>query len=68
MENPAYPRELLRQDMQFVKKKFGLNQTQFDAIISAPLVEAKQYPSHYFLFHKLQRHKNAFRRIATAAR
>ena len=51
--------------MQFVIKKFGLSETQFQAIMSAPLREAKDYPSHYFLFHTLQRYKNLFRKIAT---
>ena len=68
MEKPVYLPDLLRQDMQFVMKKFALDQTEFDAFMNAPVRDAKEYPSHYFLFHKLQRHRNTFRRMATAAR
>jgi hypothetical protein len=67
MKQPVYPPELLRQDMQFVMKKFGLSQEQFDAIMQAPNREAQDYPSHYFLFHTLRRYKNIFRKIATTA-
>ena len=67
MEKPAYPEGLLREDMQFVIKKFGLTQEKFDAIIHVPSKQATDYPNHYFLFHKLQGYKNIFRRIATSA-
>lgn len=67
MELPTYPPALLREDMQFVMKKFGLNQEQFDAIMRAPVREAKDYPSNYFLFHTLHKYKNIFRKIATTA-
>jgi N-acetyl sugar amidotransferase len=68
IEKPVYPPELLRQDMQFVMKKLELDQEQFDAIMSAPLRQARQYPSNHYLFHEMRRYKNVFRRIATAAR
>lgn len=67
MEKPVYPPDLLRADMQFVMKKFGWNQDQFDSIVKAPLRVASEYPSHYFLFHTLRRFKNVFRKIATTA-
>jgi N-acetyl sugar amidotransferase len=67
MELPPYPPELLRDDMQFVIKKFGLSREQFNAIIQAPAREAKEYPSNYFLFHTLHKYKNIFRKIATTA-
>lgn len=65
MEKPLYPPDLLREDMQFVMKKFGLGQDQFDSIVKAPLRVATDFPSHYFLFHTLRRYKNIFRKIAT---
>lgn len=67
MEKPPYDADLLRQDMQFVLKKFDLTQAEFDSILKAPAKQATDYPSHYFLFHKLQRYKNVFRKIATSA-
>ena len=67
MEKPIYPPDLLREDMQFVMKKFGVNKEQFDTILQAPNRKASEYPSHYFLFHTLRRYKNIFRKIATSA-
>lgn len=65
METPVYPQDLLREDMQFVLKKFSLTSEEFDAIIKAPNKWHYEYPSHYFLFHKLIKYKNIFRKIAT---
>lgn len=65
MEKPAYEPELLRQDTQFVLKKFGLTAEEFEAILQMPPKKAADYPSHYFLFHRLERLKNVFRYVAT---
>lgn len=65
MDRPAYDPELLRQDLQFVLKKFGLTQADFQAILDTPGKKATDYPSNYFLFHTLRRYKNIFRSIAT---
>jgi len=65
MENPPYDAALLREDTQFVLKKFGLTSNAFAAILNAPPKQAKDYPNHRFLFHTLAPLKNAFRRIAT---
>ena len=67
MEKPPYPPALLRDDMQFVMKKFELTQSEFDEIMGSARREARDYPSHYFLFHTLSRYKNVFRKIATSA-
>lgn len=67
MEKPIYPEGLLREDMQFVIKKFGITQAKFDKILHAPLKRHTDYPSHYFLFHRMRKYKNIFRRIATSA-
>lgn len=67
MEKPPYAEELLREDMQFVIKKFGLTEAEFDAIMHLPPRRHTEYRNHYFLFHKLRRFKNIFRRIATSA-
>lgn len=65
MEKPSYDADLLRQDLDFVTKKFGLSMQEFNAILDASPRKATDYPSHYFLFHRMQRYKNIFRRIAT---
>jgi N-acetyl sugar amidotransferase len=69
MQKPAYDEALLRADMDFVVKKFGLTREQLDEIVQAPPRKHTDYPSHHFLFHKLGggAWKNAFRRIATGA-
>jgi N-acetyl sugar amidotransferase len=66
MRAPVYDEALLRQDLQFVLKKFKLSPEEFDALLKAPKREAREFPSHLFLFHRLRRWKNLFRRIATS--
>jgi N-acetyl sugar amidotransferase len=58
---------LLREDMQYVLKKFSLTQEEFEALIATPGVPATDYPSHDFLFRRLERYKNLFRDVATKA-
>lgn len=65
LAEPTYPEALLKEDMQFVMKKFGLSQSDFDALMDAPRMQHTAYPSHVFLFHTLRKYKNIFRRIAT---
>ena len=65
IDKPIYPEDSLREDMQFVLKKFSLTQEEFEAIIKAPNKWHYEYPSNYFLFHKLIKYKNIFRKIAT---
>lgn len=65
LERPPYDDDMLRQDMEFVLKKFGLTQREFDAMLQAPPKRHTDYPTHYFLFHRLRRYKDVFRRIAT---
>ncbi len=67
MEKPPYDADLLREDMRFVLKKFGLTQQEFDAIMQAPPRRHTDYPNHYFLFHKMKRFQHAFRKLATSA-
>jgi len=65
MAKPAYEPELLRQDTEFVLKKFGLTAGEFEAILQAPPKLATDYPSNYFFFHRMLKLKNVFRHIAT---
>ncbi len=67
MEKPVYDGLLLKQDMQFVLKKFGLSREEFAALLAEPPKPHTVYPSHNFLFHEMRFFKNAFRRIATQA-
>ena len=65
LEAPAYDGELLRQDYEFVVKKFGLTREEFNEILKQAPKKAGAYPSHLFLFHRMRRFKNIFRALAT---
>ena len=67
LEKPLYEGDLLRIDLEFVRKKFEMTQQQFDALLQAPPTLHTAYPSYYFLFHRLGKLRNLFRRIATSA-
>ena len=66
LETPPYDPALLAQDMEYVLKKFGLSQEEWDEIMATPKREAKDLPSYYFLFHTMSKYKNIFRKIATS--
>jgi N-acetyl sugar amidotransferase len=66
MKKPTYDETLLKQDMAFVIKKFGLTEGEFLSILQQPNKSATDYPSHHFLFHTLMKYKNIFRKIATS--
>jgi N-acetyl sugar amidotransferase len=67
LQKPTYPEDLLRDDLLFVCKKFGLSLQEFETLMKAPTKKHTDYPNHYFLFHRMERFKNIFRRIATSA-
>jgi len=64
MKTLPYEESLMRQDFQFVLKKFGLTLEEFNIILKRDPIPHTNYPNHYVLFHKLQRFKNIFRKIA----
>jgi len=66
MKSPPYDEALLRVDMRFVTRKFGLTEQGFADIMAAPPRKHTEFPSHYFLFHKMSKYKNMFRKIATS--
>ena len=47
METPTYPSGLLEQDREYVLKKLGYTESEFDAIMSAAPRSYWDYPSHY---------------------
>jgi hypothetical protein len=66
MEKPIYPTDVLQQDLQFAIKKFKLTHDEWNKIMCTPPRLATEYPSHFFLFHRMRVFKNAFRWIATS--
>jgi len=67
LEHPPYEEGFLDEDFEFVLKKFGLSREEFDALVAAPVKGARDYPSHTFLFERLERYRGLFRRVATKA-
>ncbi len=65
LKEPIYDPALLEQDLQFVLKKFDLSREEFDHFIQSPPKEARDYPSYYYIFEKMKKYKNIFRKIAT---
>lgn len=55
---------LLKQDMKFVTKKFGLTDSEFAEILRTPPKQTSEYPNHLFLFEEMSRFKEIFRQIA----
>ena len=67
LEQPIYDPKLLKEDRQFVLKKFGLSEAQFQAIMEDPPKAHSAYPNHLFWFETLSGLKNTFRAFATRA-
>ncbi len=45
MEKPTYPEELLASDKEYVSKKLGMSEKEFDAIMDLPVKSYKEYPN-----------------------
>lgn len=67
IKSPPYEGDLLRVDMKFVIKKLGLTEQRFAEIMAAAPRKHTEFPSHYYLLHKMGKYKNMFRKIATSA-
>jgi N-acetyl sugar amidotransferase len=61
LEKETYPLELQQQDREYVIKKFGLTEREFDTIMAAPRKRFEDYPS-YARGVIYQRLKSAYRR------
>ena len=65
MGNDVYGNNDLEQDRDFVIKKLGLTEDEFEAIMTAPVKKHADYPSNSFVFNDLKGLKRVFKRIAT---
>jgi N-acetyl sugar amidotransferase len=65
LEQPPYPLDQVRDDREFVIKKFGLSPAEFDDILRRPTKTYKDYPSNRMMFEKLP--VGIFRRAAIRA-
>lgn len=53
MEKEAYPADMMADDKQYVIKKFGLSQKQFDEIMALPIRKHTDFPNNMFFYKKL---------------
>jgi N-acetyl sugar amidotransferase len=67
LEDPPYDEALLKEDLEYVLKKFGLSAEEFDAYLAAPAKPPTAYPNHSFLFDRMERYRKMFRKFATSA-
>lgn len=71
LEKPPMPPALLRQDKEFVVKKFNIKESEFDAIMAAPPHSYDEYPNINWLFQswsKYAKHLRPFRSIFARVR
>lgn len=65
---PPYDLGLLAQDISYIKKKFGLSDAEFQAIMDAPAVDARVFPNNDHLFRSLMRLRGRLRDWASRKR
>ncbi len=54
MKKPVYSPELLKEDREYVIKKFGLTERKFEEIMKLPVKSNFVYPSNAWLYKKLR--------------
>lgn len=52
MKNDIYPPIVMQEDKEYVIKKLGLTEEEFEKIMSQPIQTFKDYPNNNFLFDK----------------
>ena len=64
MKHDPYPtEEMMKTDKEYVLKKLGLTEDEFEVIISLPLKTFRDYPSNYWLFQVMIKLRNISRRL-----
>lgn len=66
MEKPAYPPEMLREDMPFVIKKLGLTEEEFGKIMAELPKSFTDYPNNHFWIKNLRGFMALAKRRVTA--
>jgi N-acetyl sugar amidotransferase len=62
MQQPVYPEDLLQEDREYVIKKFGLTEAEFDAMMAEPCRTFEDYANNRALFNTAKTMVNATRR------
>jgi len=63
VQKPAYPEELFHQDYEFVLKKLGLNNAQFQELITQPPRSFRDYTNTQFLMTGIRKTITMLRRM-----
>jgi hypothetical protein len=65
IEKKPYNEDQIREDKEYVIKKLGITEAEFNAIMSAPPKTHKDYPNNLYLFSKLNFFVQYAKKIAT---
>ncbi len=65
MKRDIYPPQEIKEDKEYVIKKLGLTEEEFNKIMLQPVKTFRNYPNSYFLFEKLAFFVNFAKKIAT---
>lgn len=63
LESDGYGEVERRADADYVRRKLGLSEAEFEAILSLPARTFRDYPSHYRLFSLKERFKRAMGKL-----
>jgi N-acetyl sugar amidotransferase len=61
IQKPGYPESLLKQDRDFVIKKFGIDEQKFQELLNLPPKKFSDYPNNYNMVRNLKKILNYLR-------
>jgi N-acetyl sugar amidotransferase len=53
LQQETYPKDLMEEDKEYVIKKLGLNEDEFNEIMKLPIRSYKEYPNSSFFYQRL---------------
>lgn len=65
LEKDVYGTVSVAEDKAFVVKKFGLTESEFDALVALPPKKHTDYPSNFYWIHEMQGLKRVIKSVAT---
>ena len=67
LKQPPYPKDLAEEDKQYVAKKFGMTETEFDQLMALPIKSFEEYPNNHRLFSRFAFLVNLSKKFATCS-
>lgn len=65
MKKDPYPtKEMMKEDKEYVIKKFGITEEEFDKIMSLPIKTYKDYPNNSFVFNDIKLFAKIIKKVA----